>query len=208
MKTNLPIFQRRVSQALFFNTPGQPKLEWTKYTYEEAIAIDDYMKEYNEKQWHEAYKINNASYRRKNRLAKRIGNIIKYGQLKGYYAIFCTLTFNDKMLEDTTRQTRRRYVSRFFDSQSCFDYVANIDFGGDFGREHYHAIVLVDHKIKAEDWYKIAKNSFAFFNVVKDYKDSDIRLAKYISKITNHAIKETTKQCRLIYKKNPKLLVK
>ena len=53
---------------------------------------------------------------------------------------FLTLTFTDEVLNNTTEETRRRYVARFLKSISE-NYVGNIDYGSKNEREHYHAIV-------------------------------------------------------------------
>ena len=71
-------------------------------------------------------------------------------------------------------------------------YVANIDFGKNTEREHYHALVLVDRINDTWDY------GFTWFERVHR-SDSAATLAKYVSKLTNHAIKETTKRSCYIY---------
>lgn len=143
---------------------------------------------YSQKDIKEARKINNAKYHRTKRLERRIMRYLLQGK-----CVFATLTFNDDVLNNTTTETRRRYVSRFLKQQSTL-YVANIDFGKTTGREHYHAVLLCDH-IRKGSW------SYGFDDYKKIRCDNmaTIKLAKYISKLTNHAIKETTKRCCYIY---------
>lgn len=204
MDTDLPNLQKQVSKALWFNTPGEPKDTRTTYTYEEASAIDKAYQEIDNNAWKEAKRINYASYKRTNRLKKRNTTILKYGQFKEFYAIFLTLTFEDKVFDKTTSQTRRKYVRRFL-KENCIDYVANIDFGGENGREHYHALVLTNHLINNELWkYGIIN----FKRITKFNKSTDDRIAKYIAKFTNHAIKETCKQHQIMYSRNRKVLCK
>lgn len=143
----------------------------------------------------EAHKINRASSRRVQRLRSRIEKLVFSGN-----AIFATLTFTDNVLSSTSQKTRRRYVARFLKSQSEF-YVANIDFGSKNGREHYHAVVFVDPNqgIALNQWRKYGQ-----INVkrVRVSDKSPLRISKYISKLTNHAIKETASCNHLIYSRD------
>jgi len=148
----------------------------------------------------EARKINNASYLRVGRLVKRITRMLNKG-----HCIFCTFNFSDAVLNNTTAETRKQYVRKHLKSFNC-QYVANIDFGTDkeyvdrkgikrkgTSREHYHALVCID-KLPMK-W----KHGYEFLEHVRLKDSTDIKLSKYISKLTNHAIKETTKRTCLIY---------
>ena len=70
-----------------------------------------------------ATQLNHNQYERKIYLKNRIG---QFFMTKKCY--FLTLTFNNLTLENTSQETRRRYVARFLKTQSA-DYVANIDYG-------------------------------------------------------------------------------
>lgn len=148
----------------------------------------------------EARKINKATYQRYERLKERISNMLSSP------CIFITLNFNDKTLEETTQETRKDYVRRYL-KQFKTKYIANIDFGSDrvyldrkgntrqaTSREHYHALIQIDHLNGT--W----SHGWQYREKVKlGRKSTDIKLGKYISKLTNHAIKETTKRCAIIY---------
>lgn len=140
----------------------------------------------------EARKINIASYRRIKRLKERIAAYLSLGQ-----CIFVTLTFNDEIMTNYNEKERRTLVSRYL--KSCSDkYVANIDYGNDdkySHREHYHALVLSDYISNV--W----QGGFSWFERVHNC-DSDKALAKYISKLCNHAIKESTKRACYIYSRS------
>lgn len=139
----------------------------------------------------EARKINHASYKREERLKERIAMYLLQGR-----CVFATLTFRDDVFNSTTEETRRRYVARFLKEQSdC--YIANIDYGKTTDREHYHAIILSDH-IKSGSW----PYGFDKYEKIRCDNLAPIKVAKYISKLTNHAIKETTKRCCYIYSRN------
>lgn len=143
------------------------------------------------KEFSECLKINDASYKRTKRLKERIKSMLMNGD-----CIFITLTFNDDYLSNSTYKERRVAVSRYLKQFNC-PYVANIDFGSENGREHYHAVINAS-SIRLESWRK-----FGNINVERirnrNIDLDNVRLAKYICKLTNHAIKETTKRCSLIY---------
>lgn len=144
-----------------------------------------------EKEYRECIKINKASYERTKRLKNRISDMLLNGN-----CIFLTLTFNDETLQDTTPKERRVAVSRYLKSFNC-KYVANIDFGSQNHREHYHAVINCDN-ISFDGWRKYGNiNAERIRN--RDIKSDKTKLAKYICKLSNHAIKETTKRSSLIY---------
>jgi hypothetical protein len=137
----------------------------------------------------EAERINNAYYARVRRLKVRIAHLLSLGT-----CFFLTLTFNNDTLSITSADTRRKYVTRFLKSIST-DYVGNIDFGSKNGREHYHAVVLCSVAPDMSSW-----DCYGFSNAKVIVSSEDfVPVAKYISKLTNHAVKATTKGCRAIY---------
>lgn len=141
----------------------------------------------------EAEKIENARKNRAWRLKNSIASIVsEYTE----NATFATLTFSDDYLASTSPKTRRVYVTRYLKEQSGgLPYVANIDFGGKYGREHYHAVCAF--RLDRKKWE-------CGFLYVKKIRDSSVplKLAKYISKLTNHAIKETAKRNAIIYSRS------
>lgn len=138
--------------------------------------------------WDEAERMVNADNARRKRLRSRIESMFDKGTVA-----FLTLTFTDEVLASTSSQSRRDYVRKFLKSVSS-EYVGNIDYGAENGREHYHAVVLTDK----EDFSSWTYGFYKVQTVRKDGVDA-LRVAKYISKLTNHAIKNTTKRNALIY---------
>lgn len=134
-------------------------------------------------------KINDATYHRDIRCKTKIECILSYSESP----VFLTLTFTDETLSKTSQKTRRKYVVEYLKSQSAI-YVANIDYGGKNGREHYHAIVI--GKVDRTKWSKYGSINF---KIIHNSEDDIKRVSKYVSKLTNHAIKNTTKGNRVIY---------
>ena len=146
--------------------------------------------------------LNKSVYRRWSKCKAKMEEIICNGN-----AYFLTLTFNDKALEGTSKATRRRYVARVLKSNFPF-YVANIDYGGKNGREHYHAIVWSFNDPRGDFKPCWAKYGFSDVRRIGDDETDRTRVAKYITKLSRHALKETTKNGestdRLIYSRNVK----
>ena len=140
-----------------------------------------------------ANNLNRASYYRTARLKERIREAVASGS-----AWFITITFSPETLAKTNEKTRRVYVSRWLKSLTPF-YVANIDYGLKNEREHYHAVITSD-KRPPKSW------SYGFVDIlkVKTTETDTKRISKYISKLTNHAIKNTTKSKRIIYSRQTK----
>ena len=111
------------------------------YSYEKLINEKKiFIKKYGSTTLKVANNLNHAKYQRTKRLKNRIQEAVESGS-----AYFITITFNDKTLNNTNEQTRRKYVSRWLKSLSEF-YVANIDYGLINEREHYHAVIVSDNK--------------------------------------------------------------
>ena len=152
-----------------------------------CLTLEDYLIKENEFLYNETLKINKADLNRNCRLKKRIAKYLSMGQ-----CLFLTFTFNDMCLNNTSEETRRKYVRRFLKSYSnC--YVANIDYGLENEREHYHAVMVYPFRIDSTEW------PHGFSNIKKVKIGSESAISKYINKLTNHAIKNTSKRNALIY---------
>ena len=157
------------------------------FSYNDALdIIDSYFSDNDIRR--ECKNLTNAYFERVKRLEKRISMMLALGN-----CVFLTLTFTDKCLSDTNLNTRRQYVRRWLDSVSPI-YIANIDFGKTNHREHYHAVVLLENTIDYTSFGHGAVNG----KVVRSENDYK-KLSKYVAKLKNHAIKETTNNHKIIY---------
>jgi len=151
-----------------------------------------------------AVRLNESKRRRSSRVRQKISDLVLHKN-----AIFVTLTFSDLSLQKFDTAKRRRLVQRFL-KDNCSQYVANIDYGSDdvyiddYGvqrvgtnREHYHAVVSNDIVFNA--WYKYGAIKV---ERVRPCEDSNKRLSRYITKLTNHALKIGALAPRLIYSRN------
>lgn len=161
---------------------------------QEEILLNDGQIVNGEYIYQECLKINNSMIKRKIRLENRILNMLFQGK-----CYFVTLTFSDDVLNNTTPQARKRRVRDFL-KENYLEYVANIDYGSKNDREHYHAVCLYKHKFDYSKWYNKDYPSRFNTQLIKTSVKLD-KLAEYISILTNHAIKKTTKRQPLIYSK-------
>lgn len=165
------------------------------YNYQTALELENFYNNTYKEDWNECRKIYNAHINRVKRVKDKVTKIFNTNK-----CIFVTLTFNDNSLNDLSSLTRRRYVQRFLEECSE-DYVGNIDFGKKNEREHYHAVVQAD-KVDNTLW----KYGIINFERVRSNVEDTSRISQYIAKLVNHAIKESTKQCRLLYPKKRKFI--
>lgn len=200
-------------RSLFFHnrdlvTLGHPTVEHSK-------DLDDSMVEvslFSESELIECERLYSNARCRAKRLRKRIQQWSNWG-----FVYFVTLTFRDDSLENTESHIRRKYVSRFLKSLGVI-YCANLDFGGKLGREHYHALICSQYPLQGE--YKEHKGNTLFdcpsFDEWKEkrgfvyvqgpIKCSDdngsvnpLKVAKYLSKTSNHALKETAIRQSMVF---------
>lgn len=187
----LPRLQKQVGRSLYVHLSGRTETPFT-LPLNEAIDLDIAMSQYRSDDWAECKKINRAEYVRSCRLYHRIREMVQDGA-----ATFITLTFSPERMGRTSRQTRRDYVRKYLRALNV-PYVANIDYGGENGREHYHA-VIASQKLNYKLWHK---NGGLDGEKVRCSDLSSKKMGKYISKLTNHAIKATARACRVIYSRN------
>lgn len=129
--------------------------------------------------------------------------------------LFGTQTFNDEALEKSPA-ARAKAIQRMLTQYE--DYVSNIDYGKESGREHYHFIVAVKKQLVQNVEWKVNKRGRKYASTIpgaekylsygnqnfqlidtSENKFSE-KLAGYIAKLVNHSLK--VKQSRLGYKRD------
>lgn len=178
--------QKEISKAKFISFYPTTTV-FSKFTIDEAMDWEQELMTEFPDEYKEAEKINHANYERTHRLKERIKFMMSLGD-----CLFLTFTFNNGTLLTTKASSRRQFVRKFLSLYSN-KYVANIDYGAKKGREHYHAVILTDN-VDPHLW------KYGALNIERIHKaNSEGRLSNYISKLTNHAIKKTTKRSVIIY---------
>lgn len=137
----------------------------------------------------ESLRLQESTKKRNIRLKDRINKILQNDK-----CIFVTFTFNDDYIDSIKDKYKRVYVVRWLKKYSI-DYVGNVDFGSKNGRIHFHCVIAVNKDIDCTTWKYGAINFKRINN--KNLK----ALTLYVNKLTNHALKESTKCQYLIYPK-------
>lgn len=185
----LPDLEKQVSVSFWRHySHTENKNTWPSWLAEQ---VQESMYSERPKDWIECKKINHAEFARSVRLYHRIEDYISSSEGG---SLFLTLTFSDETLAKTSAKTRRTYVCRFL-KECGARYVANVDYGSEKGREHYHAVVSAP-KIDYKPWHDYGAIKGEKIRV----KDNTCKnLGKYVAKLSNHAIKATTRRCSIIY---------
>ena len=165
-----------------------------KYEGENLNAFECFLGNFDSANWYdiacECQRIGNTSKQRIKRLKVRMKALLSKGD-----CLFLTMTFNDNVLENTDIKQRRKLVLDFLESLSC-DYIGNIDYGKANEREHYHAVVCANH-IEYSGWHK---NGAIKGLKVRNNAKSGNHIARYIDKLSLHALKDTTYRNRMLYR--------
>lgn len=173
-----------------------------------AEPLKDFADVYGERIMKLCKSITKSTLDKRKRCKAKVASVVEAGQ-----AYFLTLTFDDFTLENTTPFERRVMVSRQLKEISD-TYIANIDYGSEQHREHYHAILYGNNLTKQDlAWWttdgvgKKAKHrhvGFVDLRKVGSEKDDIEKVTKYTAKLSAHALKNTTPENplyipRLIY---------
>lgn len=167
-------------------TIGFKELQETGQT-DKLQLVDQLHSNYTPEELEACYQLNDA---RKKRYL-RLKNYIMAMSLFFDNLYFVTLTFSPEFY-DSKDETKRDHVKRCLHKNSPY-YIANVDYGAQFGRLHYHCITT--EFIKPDMWPYGAVYTEKIKNSSKDIA----KVSKYAVKMTNHALKETNKTKKVLY---------
>ena len=173
----------------FYNENGEQIFTYTEN--KEWQLLREWINKFSRdkpKEYKECIRLWNSHIQRVKRLKDRIETMLLSGD-----CLFLSITWNNDFYNKHSFNTKKRYVKSFLSSLNC-PYVANLDYGKKNGRLHYHAVVQTEY-LNPKDW------EFGNLDIqrIRNNNEDTERLSKYIAKLTNHAIKETTKRNSIIY---------
>ena len=184
LSIELPKLLRQISWSLYSNNieDSVPLIaNEMGYTWEEIAC---------------AMQINSSYYKKlgrvKSKLIKMEESCFENTNLN---MVFLTFTFNDYALTHNNADSLKQAVRRFL-KQHSIKYVANVDYGAINGRKHFHAVALIDGKLNYKLWQSYGALNGRKVNL---NETAPKRMAKYVTKLSLHAIKESTGFNRLIY---------
>lgn len=134
------------------------------------------------------------TFRNKCKVIQRVQERVEYiasNVNDTYKAYFITLTFDDKKYNiDQYELSETRKDIRLMLARYCKCYVANRDYGDLHDRLHFHGVVLIckSKKDKFEKFYN-KHFGFTYFELIDEKSRA---IAKYVTKLTFHFVKEST----------------
>lgn len=113
------------------------------------------------------------------------------------YIWFITFTFDNYYISKTDR-TKRDLMKSVLNTHD-FKYMLNIDYGKKTEREHYHCILGTNINFDVNQFIQVNYPCHCLAIQCKKGKKDFVKLSKYINKLTNHCLKSTTKNRRMLY---------
>lgn len=139
-------------------------------------------------------RILSARYMKVSRLKKKI--VYLMARHKNIY--FCTFTFNDYYLNKSERTQKDLIKRSLYSFDRNIKFILNVDYGSKNERLHYHGIIATDSDLDLRQFLKLSYPCFTSCDKVAITTNDIKRLSKYINKLTNHCLKDSTKSRRLI----------
>ena len=149
----------------------------------------------------------------------RLKNHISYYMRKKYKLVFATFTFNDETIKKDKKYRKETITRTLNKNINIIDYIGNVDYGEENGREHYHYILILKKEFEPKTKVStIISKKIRKFNEVtnlnidykfgyttyeligKEDKDRD-KVKNYITKLTLHGMKQKERN-QLITKRN------
>lgn len=115
------------------------------------------------------------------------------------FSYFLTFTFDDKYIKkcDRTRKDMIKNCLKNFDTNGFI--ILNIDYGKKNERLHYHAVFGTDISSNLQFYLTQNYPCFTWCQPIILTSSSVKKISKYINKLTNHCIKDSTKNSRIYF---------
>ena len=139
-------------------------------------------------------RILSARYMKVSRLKKKI----IYLMARYKYIYFCTFTFDEHYINKCERTQKDLIKYSLYTFDDDIKFVLNVDYGKKNERLHYHGIIATNLSYDLREHLKRVYPCMSSCDSVPISSDDVKRLSKYINKLTNHALKDSTKSRRLL----------
>ena len=146
-------------------------------------TLDERLEQYGSGKALRLYK--ESCYALNTRVKKKVNEILHYEN-----KYFITFTLQDKYLTRDKKYLMRKIKEAL--SQASL-YIANEDYGSKRGRLHFHALASFSFQLDytTQDNYVNKIWKYGNIDYLKVYDSNDDAITKYLTKLSNHAIKET-----------------
>lgn len=115
------------------------------------------------------------------------------------FLYFLTFTFSDKYINKCDRTKKDLIKNCLKDFDEDIYYILNVDYGSQNERQHYHCIVGTDSHCSLKIFLQLTYPCFIWCEEIRFNNNSFKTIPKYINKLTNHAIKKTTRSSRIVF---------
>lgn len=140
-------------------------------------------------------RILNARYEKISRIKRRFVYLIQ----NYTYIYFCTFTFDNDLIKKCDRTKKDCIKSSLHSFDSDIKFILNVDYGDKTEREHYHALVGTHSPLSLRQHLKDTYPCRTGCEFVDIHTDDIKRLSKYINKLSNHCVKDSTKRKRIYF---------
>lgn len=130
---------------------------------------------------------------------RRIKEHLIYMYHKKIYLYFITFTFDDVYIDKCDRTKKDLIKKSLMSFDEDLYYILNVDYGKTSEREHYHCIVGTNSKLDLNLYLKFVYPCFTKTELIRFDSNSFKKIPKYINKLSNHAIKESTRSSRIVF---------
>ena len=132
----------------------------------------------------------------------KIGRIKKhfvymYHRKKNLY--FLTFTFNEKYINKCDRTKKDLIKNCLYEFDALGLYILNVDYGSQTERQHFHCIFGTNKDIDLKKYLDKYYPCFSYTEKIRTDENSLKKLPKYIDKLSNHAIKKSTRASRIVF---------
>lgn len=112
---------------------------------------------------------------------------------------FLTFTFDDKYIKKCDR-TKKDLIKNLLIEIDFNSYIIlNVDYGSQTERQHYHCIYGTNKDLNLKSILDKYYPCFSYTEKIRLDNSSINKISKYINKLSNHAIKDSTKGSRIYF---------
>lgn len=115
------------------------------------------------------------------------------------YLYFCTFTFNDNYINKSDRTKKDIIKSTLYNFDEDIKYIINIDYGKKNEREHYHGIIATNCDCNFVNYMILGYPFISYTECIRMNSNSLRKVPKYLNKLSNHSVKDTTRNSRVLY---------
>lgn len=129
----------------------------------------------------------------------RIKQHFVYMIMKKKNIYFLTFTFDDKYINKCDRTKKDLIKNLLNEIDSCSFYILNVDYGSKTERQHYHCIYGTNKDLNLKFILDKYYPCFSYTEKIRLDSSSINKVSKYINKLSNHALKSSTKKSRIYF---------